>query len=89
MGSRCLERILLVGFRYKKAGVILSYLRPADRLTAHLFGRCDYERARRVMKAVDEISARHGRDTVRFGVADPVGWRKTKFLRRSRRIRAD
>lgn len=78
---RGLERIYRAGYRYKKAGVILSHLRPADGLTARLFGNCEYERARRVMRAVDEINARHGRDTVRLGVADPGGRWKTRALR--------
>lgn len=42
------------------------------------------ERARRVMKALDEINARHGRDIARLGVADPNGRWETKALRRSR-----
>jgi DNA polymerase V len=82
---RGLERVFREGYRYKKAGVILSHLRPADRLTARLFGDGRYERARRVMRAVDEINRRHGRDTVRLGVADPSGRWKTKAARRSPR----
>jgi DNA polymerase V len=82
---RGLERIFRPSYRYKKAGVILSHLRPADGLTVRLFGNCQYERARRVMMAVDEINARHGRDTVRLGVANPSGRWKTKALRRSPR----
>jgi DNA polymerase V len=81
---RGLEKIFRDGYMYKKAGVILSHLRPSDQLTLRLFGACGYERSRRVMKAMDEINARHGRDTVRFGVADPAGRWKTKALRRSR-----
>jgi hypothetical protein len=34
------------------------------------------------MNAVDEINGRHGRDTVRFGVAVSDERWKTKFLRR-------
>lgn len=34
---------------------------------------------------VDQINARHGRDTVRLGVAEPAGRWKTKFLKRSPR----
>ncbi|MCA1614294.1 MAG: Y-family DNA polymerase [Acidobacteria bacterium] len=81
---RGLEQIYRAGYRYKKAGVILSQLRPADGLTVRLFGNCAYERARRVMKAIDEINAQHGRDTVRLGVADSNGRWKTRALRRSR-----
>jgi len=81
---RGLEKIFRDGYRYKKAGVMLSHLRPSDQLTVRLFGACGYERSRRVMKAVDAINARHGRDTVRFGVADPTRRWKTKAMRRSR-----
>lgn len=56
-----------------------------DGLTGRLFGNCEYEGARRVMKAVDEINARQRRDTVRLCVANPNGRWKTKALRRSRR----
>ncbi|HEX8145564.1 MAG TPA: Y-family DNA polymerase [Pyrinomonadaceae bacterium] len=79
-----LERIYRPGYKYKKAGVVLCHLIPADCLTMHLFGDADFERSRRVMRAVDEINRRHGRDTVRLGVAREGRW-KTKFLRRSRR----
>ena len=80
-----LGQIYRPGFRYKKAGVMLLDLRPTDRLTARLFGQSDYERAQRVMKAVDEINQRLGRDTIRFGVVKPNGRWQTKALRRSRR----
>jgi len=80
-----LEKIFREGYRYKKAGVMLNRLVPADGQTRRLFGDADYERSRRVMKAVDEINARHGHDTVRLGVAKTDGRWKTKFLRRSPR----
>ena len=41
------------------------------------------ERSRQVMKAVDQINARHGRDSVRYGALQPNGRPKTKSLRRS------
>jgi len=37
------------------------------------------------MKAIDGINARHGRDTVRFGIARQDGCWQTKFMRRSMR----
>jgi len=63
---------------------MLSHLIPADRLTMRLFGDSDFERSRRVMTAVDEINRRHGRGTVRLGVAREGFW-KAKFLLRSKR----
>jgi DNA polymerase V len=64
---------------------MLLDLKPANGLTARLFGQTDYERAQRVMKAVDEINRRQGRDTIRFGVVKSDGRWQTKALRRSRR----
>jgi DNA polymerase V len=82
---RGLEKIFRAGYRYKKAGVMLMRLVPSDQQSKRLFHNADYERSRRVMKAVDEINARHGHDTVRLGAAQPDGRWKTKFMRRSPR----
>ena len=82
---RGVEQIFREGYRYKRAGVMLQSLMPADQLSMRLFGDEDFERSRRLMRAIDEINARHGRDTVRFGVAQPEGRWKTRFLRRSPR----
>lgn len=81
---RGLEQIYRLGYRYKKAGVMLNRLSPAEQLSIRLFGDERFEKSRRVMKAVDEINARHGRGTVRFGAASTRGRWETKFLRRSR-----
>jgi DNA polymerase V len=80
-----LEQIYRPGYRYKKAGVMLNKLTPAEQLSMRLFGDERFERSRRVMKAVDEINARHGRNTVRLGAACAGGRWETKFMRRSRR----
>jgi DNA polymerase V len=79
-----LEQIYRPGYRYKKAGVMLNKLAPAEQLSMRLFGDERFEKSRRVMKAMDEINARHGRDTVHFGAARTGGRWETKFLRRSR-----
>jgi DNA polymerase V len=80
-----LGRIYRPGYRYKKAGVMLNGLSPADGLTMRLFGDERFEKSRRLMKAVDEINLRFGRDAIRFGAARPGGRWETRFLRRSRR----
>ena len=79
-----LAQIYRRGYSYKKAGVMLCQLTPAEQLSRRLFGDAGFERSRRVMKAVDEINRRYGRDTVRYGVAREGKW-QTKFLRRSQR----
>lgn len=80
-----LEKIFREGYRYKKAGAMSNRLVPADQQSRRIFGHTDYERSRRLMKAVDEINAWHGHDTVRLGLARPDAPWKTKFLRRSLR----
>jgi DNA polymerase V len=78
-----LGQVFRGGFNYKKAGVMLNGLVPTDQQSKRLFGDASYERSRQLMKAVDEINARHGRDTVRLGAARPNGRWQTKFLKRS------
>jgi DNA polymerase V len=81
-----LGKIYRPGYRYKKAGVMLNKLAPAEQLPIRLFGDESFERSsRRAMKAVDEINARHGQNTVRLGAACAGGRWETKYLRRSRR----
>jgi DNA polymerase V len=81
---RGLEGIYRPGFRYKKAGVMLAHLVPARGLTMRLYGDEAFERRRRVMRAVDEIARKHGRDAVRLGAAPAAARWATKFSRRSR-----
>lgn len=64
---------------------MLNRLAPADKLSMRLFGDERFEKARRAMKAVDEINARHGRNTIRLGAVPAGGRWETKFPRRSRR----
>ena len=68
-----LEQIYRPGYRYKKAGVMLNRLAPAGQLSMRLFGDGRFEKSRKVMKAVDEINARHGRNTIRFGAVPAAG----------------
>lgn len=83
MDSEGLEQIFRSGFKYKKAGVMLNHRVPADQLSRRMFGDGSFERSRRLAKAIDEINRRHGRDTIRFGLARADGSWKTKSMRRS------
>jgi DNA polymerase V len=69
----CLDKIFKQGFEYHKAGVMLGGLVPSDKLTTRMYDDERWERFRRVMRAVDEINRRWGKDTVRFVVARPNG----------------
>ncbi|HZH32964.1 MAG TPA: Y-family DNA polymerase [Pyrinomonadaceae bacterium] len=80
-----LERIFRAGFDYRKAGVMLNSLSPADQLTLRMFGDERAERFRQVLLTVDQLNRKWGRDTVRFATANPVGNWRTKIERRSPR----
>jgi len=80
-----LERIFREGYNYRKAGVMLNSLSPANQLTLRMFGDEKAERFRQVMVAVDQINRKWGRDTIRFATANPEGNWRTKNERRSPR----
>jgi DNA polymerase V len=80
-----IAEIFRSGYKYKKAGVMFNHLVPVDQLSKRLYGDARFERSRRLMRAVDRINARYGRDTIRFGVAQLESRWQTKFLKRSQR----
>ncbi|HKC66305.1 MAG TPA: Y-family DNA polymerase [Pyrinomonadaceae bacterium] len=80
-----LAEIFRPGYRYKKAGVMFNRLVPVEQLSKRLYNDAKFERSRRLMSAIDQINARYGRDTIRFGVARLESKWKTKFLKRSPR----
>jgi DNA polymerase V len=80
-----LGRIFRQGYGYRRAGVIMSGLVPADQVTSRLFDQETLERFRRVMPVMDQLNAKYGRGTVRLGVARPGGRWKTKAERTSPR----
>lgn len=73
------------GFRYAKAGIITSDLVPLATAPRPLFDGLDRERSAKIMAAMDQVNARHGRHTI---VPASVGFKMqwaTKFERRSPR----
>ncbi|HEY0138515.1 MAG TPA: Y-family DNA polymerase [Nannocystis sp.] len=74
--GRCVGAAWREGCAYVKAGVVLDDLRPADQVPATLFDP-PREKSAALMRAVDELNARYGRDTVfpaAVGVERP--WRQ-------------
>ncbi len=53
------------GYEYKKAGVIVWDLLPADAVQMNLFDRTDRGKQRSLLKAVDKINGKNGRNTVK------------------------
>src|SRR5215471_19319915 len=60
------EQLFREGYRYQKAGVILTALVPAHQIQAHLFDREDRERSQRLMMAIDTINKEWGSGTIRY-----------------------
>jgi DNA polymerase V len=73
--KRGLERIFKERLVYRRAGIILGGLIPVEAVTGNLYAdheqRLKYER---VMKAMDEINKKFGRDTIRLAVAGKGKW---------------
>jgi DNA polymerase V len=68
------------GYRYKKAGVMLLDLHPASAVQAGLFDQPDTERRVTLMRTLDRLNLRFGRDTVSFAAAGH--WQRPWKLRR-------
>lgn len=72
--------------------MICTELTPVDQLSLQLFEHDRWVRSRELMRAVDQINARHGREAVRYGAAgdgrsrrQPQQRWRTKFEQRSPR----
>ena len=75
---RCLGSIWREGLAYRKAGVLLSGLRPETPRQAHLFDPGTRPEQAALMETIDQINRRMGRGTLRWAsamVSDPAsGW---------------
>jgi len=60
-----LEKIFRDGYRYKRAGVLLSGLTPTGQGQTSLFDTTDHEKHQRLMATLDQVNARFGRNTLR------------------------
>lgn len=73
------------GYEFKKAGVMLTGLVPEVPLTERMYEAPEYERKRALMRVVDSVNAKMGRDSVRFAVSGLKRAWMTKSERRSPR----
>jgi DNA polymerase V len=65
---KALKQIYKKDYLYKKVGIILQGLQPETSETVRLYNENSYEKDKRLMAALDKISGKFGRDTIRFGV---------------------
>ena len=63
---RGIEQIFREGYRYQKAGVILTALVPAHQVQTYLFDQHDRERSQKLMTAIDSINREWGSGTIRY-----------------------
>jgi DNA polymerase V len=68
LSIRGVEAIFKAGFKYKKAGVIVTDIVPKDQVQQGLFDVMDREKDRCVTKVMDKINGAMGRDVVRYAV---------------------
>lgn len=80
-----LDDIFIEGFWYKKAGVYLSDLRPAENLPGRLWNNEQHERMRALMGQIDRVNQRYGRETVQCGIFNSDGKWRMKLAHRSPR----
>jgi DNA polymerase V len=81
--SIAFERIFRKNVEYKKAGVILDNLIPREAVTSRLNEQIN-EKHDQLIKAIDAVSRKFGRETLRLAVAHQGKW-QTKSKRRSPR----
>ena len=64
--KKLLKEIFRERFLYKKVGVILQDLQPETLETIRLYDEKRYEKEKRLCQAIDILSRRFGRETVKF-----------------------
>ncbi len=82
---RALDSLYSEGYRYKKAGVLLSDLSPEQSASQPLWEAEKQARVRSLMFNVDRLNQRFGRETVQYGLFATEGKWKMKLSSRSPR----
>lgn len=82
---KTLQKLFREGIEYKRAGVVLTGLVSAEKLTKRMFDDAEFERWHNLTKAIDEINRKFGKHTIRLGCVKTNGIWQMKQLRRSKR----
>ncbi|MDI9409610.1 MAG: Y-family DNA polymerase [Candidatus Pacebacteria bacterium] len=84
--TRLTEAIFVSGKAYKKAMVFCPVLESESRVTADIFAPVETAQQRRLMAAMDEITSRYGRSSLKFAAEVAGGSRGEKWEMRRDRI---
>ncbi|MBN1290856.1 MAG: Y-family DNA polymerase [Candidatus Latescibacteria bacterium] len=82
---RGINAIFREGFRFYRAGVVLTGLVPVGQIQTDLFYVRDFEGSAQLMKALDRVNNTMGAGTLRYAAAGLKQRWKTKFNKRSPR----
>ncbi|MDR4507388.1 MAG: Y-family DNA polymerase [Candidatus Brocadiaceae bacterium] len=83
-----LNKIFKAGYRYKKAGVLLEGIQPDTHIQLnlfHVFDRAKKKQANILMKTIDGINKKWGRDSIRLateGIKQPWKMKRTRLSQR-------
>jgi DNA polymerase V len=80
---KTLERIYKPHYEYRRAGIILSGLVSNEKLTKRMFDDEHFQKQHNLMKALDEINQKFGKDSIRFASVETEGNWKMKQTRKS------
>ena len=77
---KCFTEIYEPNLKYKKAGVVLTGLIRADRITNRLFENEQFRRWQILADIMDELNFRYGRDTLKFANIMDLGFAKSSHV---------
>ncbi len=63
-----LRMIYRPGYKYKKAGVLITRIVPENQVQTHLFDRMDRTKYDTLMKSIDHIHRKMGKEAIRYAV---------------------
>lgn len=73
---KALGQLYVKGYRYKKAGVMVSNLTPNSHVQLNLFSGRDIQRESSLMQTLDAMNNRYGRNALRIGAQGySTGWK--------------
>ncbi len=65
---RALDEIFKSGYKYKKAGVILSGIIPESHVQQNIFAENNYEKMKNISNLLDEVNRKYGRNKLHLAI---------------------